>query len=34
MKLYGLSQDQIYKRIKKYAIEKVKICLLYTSRCV
>lgn len=25
MKLYGLSQDQIYKRIKKYAIEKVKI---------
>lgn len=25
MKLYGLSQDQIYKRIKKYGIEKVKI---------
>lgn len=25
MKLYGLSQDQIYKRIKKFAIEKVKI---------
>ena len=25
MKLYGLSQDQLYKRIKKYGIEKVKI---------
>ncbi len=25
MKLYGLSQDQIYKRIKKYGIGKVKI---------
>lgn len=25
MKLYGLSQDQIYKRIKKYGIGKVKV---------
>ena len=25
MKLYGLSQDQIYKRIKKYGIKKVKV---------